>query len=232
MLKNRSPQWSPRAVVFDCDGTLLDSERHWIDARRKVLDDHRVVPDEKFAELAQGVHYTECGRLMATMAGRPRKAAEMTEDLLRTFRAFAAAEPTTCPGAPEVVTSAAGRVPIAVASNCPQDVVESCLDSAGLLRHFRHVVVPGGPVRPKPEPDVYEEAAARCGFDPADCLAIEDSLCGIRSAVCAGMPVIGIGENPSPEGLQLADAWVSSLADQELGHWISGWTNQDSHGIG
>ncbi|QDY80228.1 HAD family hydrolase [Streptomyces qinzhouensis] len=224
MLKNRSPQWSPRAVVFDCDGTLLDSEKHWVDARCRVLADHGVVPDEKFTDLAQGVHYTECGRLMATMAGRPGAAAELTDALLGAFRTLAAAAPVTCPGAPELVASMAGRLPLAVASNCPQDVVETCLAGAGLLHHFRHVVVPGGPVRPKPEPDVYAEAAARCAIDPAECLAFEDSLCGIRSAVSAGIPVVGIGRNPSHESLQLADGWVSSLEDPELISWAGGWS--------
>ncbi|MFJ8229829.1 HAD family hydrolase [Streptomyces sp. NPDC094448] len=230
MLKNRSPQWSPRAVVFDCDGTLLDSEKHWIDARQQVLDDHGMVPDEKFADLAQGVHYAECGRLMATMAGRPRMAAELTDDLLRAFRALASATPVTCPGAPALVASVAGGLPLAVASNCPQDVVESCLAGAGLLRHFRHVVVPGGAVRPKPEPDVYAEAAARCGVDPGECLAFEDSLCGIRSAVSAGIPVIGIGERPSAESRQLADGWVSSLEDPELIAWAGGWGSEKLNG--
>ncbi|MGV9314938.1 HAD family hydrolase [Streptomyces sp. NPDC003691] len=227
MLRNRSPHWSPRAVVFDCDGTLLDSEKHWVDARHRVLAEHGVIPDEKFTDLAQGVHYTECGRLMATMAGRPGMAAELTAALLGAFRELSAARPVTCPGAPALVASAADRMPLAVASNCPQDVVETGLAGAGLLRHFRHVVVPGGPVRPKPEPDVYAEAAARCAAEPAECLAFEDSLCGIRSAVSAGIPVIGIGENPAPESLQLADGWVASLEDPELVSWAGNWRGAD-----
>ncbi|MEU5976562.1 HAD family phosphatase [Streptomyces sp. NPDC047315] len=231
MLKNRSPRWSPRAVVFDCDGTLLDSEKHWMDARRHVLQGHGVALDEKFAELAQGVHYTECGRLMATLVGRPRLAATMTDELLQAFRVFASASPVTCPGAPALVASAASRVPLAVASNCPQDVVETCLESAGLLGHFRHVVVPGGDVRPKPDPDVYAEAASRCAVAPASCLALEDSLCGIQSAVSAGIPVIGVGENPSPEHLRLADGWVPSLADTELIAWVSGWEQYGPSGV-
>ncbi|MGW5680083.1 hypothetical protein ACWEV4_34335 [Streptomyces sp. NPDC003860] len=58
---------------------------------------------------------------MATLAGRPRLAATMTDELLRAFRDFASAAPVTCPGAPDLVASAASRVPLAVASNCPQE---------------------------------------------------------------------------------------------------------------
>ncbi|MGW5680084.1 hypothetical protein ACWEV4_34340 [Streptomyces sp. NPDC003860] len=51
-MENRILRWSPRAVVFDCDGTLLDSQKHWMDARRHVLAGHGVALDERFADLA------------------------------------------------------------------------------------------------------------------------------------------------------------------------------------
>jgi beta-phosphoglucomutase-like phosphatase (HAD superfamily) len=226
-LESRGREWSPRAVVFDCDGTLMDSEKHWVDARRQVLDEYGAVPDENFWERSQGVHYTECGRLMAEVAGRRELASRMTDQLLGAFRALASGEPVTCPGAPALVEAAAGRRPLAVASNCPGDVVEACLDSAGLLGHFRQVVVPVGSMRPKPHPDVYTRAADLLGVDPAGCLAIEDSLCGIRSAVEAGMPVIGVGARPPGEDAALADAWVESLEDEELNAWIARWGDRD-----
>ncbi|GAA2256703.1 HAD family phosphatase [Streptomyces amakusaensis] len=227
MLESRGRNWSPRAVVFDCDGTLMDSERHWVDARRQVLGEYGAVPDGEFWELSKGVHYTECGDLMAKVAGRKELAGRMTDQLLDAFRTLASGDPVVCPGASTVVEAAAGRLPLAVASNCPGDVVEACLGSAGLLGHFREVVVPVGRMRPKPHPDVYTHAADLLGVDPARCLAVEDSLCGIRSAVDAGMPVIGVGADPSPESAALADAWVESLEDEELAAWIARWGDQD-----
>ncbi|MER6910258.1 HAD family phosphatase [Streptomyces sp. NPDC000594] len=211
--------WIPAAVVFDCDGTLMDSERHWVDARAIVLRDYGVAPDEEFTELARGVHYTECGRLMAATAGRPDLADEMTAALLRVFRALVAEEPVTTPGAAEMVARAAEFAPLAVASNCPRDVVEHCLGTAGLLEHFSHVVVPEGTMRPKPHPDVYLRAAAEFGAEPGDCLAVEDSLCGVRSAVRAGLRVLGVGPRPDRESLAMADHWVGSLADSALLVW-------------
>ncbi|WP_457513546.1 HAD family hydrolase [Streptomyces sp. TE33382] len=227
MLESRGKTWSPRAVVFDCDGTLMDSEKHWVDARKQVLDEYGVVPDRKFWELSQGIHYTECGRLMAQVAGRKELASQMTDQLLGAFRMLASAEPVTCLGASAVVEAAAGKLPLAVASNCPGDVVEACLSSAGLLGHFRHVVVPVGRMRPKPHPDVYTRAADLLGVEPAQCLAVEDSLCGIQSAVHARMPVIGVGAGPSPECAALADAWVESLEDEVLAAWIASWGDRN-----
>ncbi|MEE1930215.1 HAD family phosphatase [Streptomyces sp. TRM 70351] len=219
MTEERILAWTPNAVVFDCDGTLMDTERHWEGARELVLEAFGVFPGPEFAERSKGVHFTACGRLMAEAAGRPELADVMTEQLLTGFRYLVAQDPVTTPGAAELVARAAEFAPLAVASNCPRDVVESCLGTAGLLGRFSHVVVPDGDVRPKPEPDVYATAARACGAAPEDCLAVEDSLCGIQSAVRAGLRVIGVGPRPDPESLSLVDLWVRTLDDPGLLAW-------------
>lgn len=206
-------------IVFDCDGTLMDTERHWEKAREVVLGTYGVELGEEFAERSKGVHYTECGRLMAEAAGRPELTGEMTERLLASFRELVAGNPLTMPGAAEFVAKTAEFATLAVASNCPHDVVETCLEKAGLISYFAHIVVPGGGRLPKPDPDVYLAASRLCGADTVDCLAVEDSLCGIQSAVRAGMRVIGVGPNPSEESLTLTDLWVASLEDPELVTW-------------
>lgn len=213
--------WTPTAVVFDCDGTLMDTERHWQAARDNVLLGYGFPPDAEFAEAAKGVHYTECGRLMARVAGRPDLAGEMTAQLLDTFRKLVADNPVTSPGAERMVVATARFAPLAVASNCPRDVVESCLESVGLLRYFEQVVVPGDGVRPKPDPDVYRTAVRALGALPADALAVEDSYCGLRSAADAGLRVLGVGPDPSPEATALADLWVPTLAEPSLLAWVA-----------
>ncbi|MCM2387399.1 HAD family hydrolase [Streptomyces albipurpureus] len=213
--------WTPTAIVFDCDGTLMDSERHWQMARDRVLQQFDIVVSDDFAELTKGVHYTECGQLMAAEIQRPDLEAVLTADLLDTFRSLVAQSPETTPGAAELVARAAEFAPLAVASNCPRDVVEDCLAAAGLLRHFSHVVVPEHNLRPKPHPDVYLTAAAACQSEPSKCLAVEDSLCGIRSAVRAGLRVLGVGPLPDRESLAMADHWVLALNDRPLTSWMA-----------
>jgi HAD superfamily hydrolase (TIGR01509 family) len=213
--------WTPSVVVFDCDGTLMDTERHWVAARDRVLTAHHVTASPDFAARAKGVHYTECGRLMAKEAGRPELADEMTDQLLSTFRRLVADHPVATPGARLMVTSAARFAPLAVASNCPRDVVETCLSSAGLLDHFERVVVPDQDVLPKPAPDVYLTAVRAFGAEPADCLAVEDSLCGLRSAAGAGLRIVGVGARPTDEMTALTDLWVTTLAEPALLAWAA-----------
>ncbi|GAA2321817.1 HAD family phosphatase [Streptomyces violaceusniger] len=211
--------WTPAAIVFDCDGTLMDSERHWEEAREVVLRSHGTAPDEEFARRTKGLHYTECGRMLAEFAGRPELADEMTGQLLDAFRRLVADDPVTMPGAPQLVAKAAVFAPLAVASNCPRDVVEDGLAKAGLLRYFGHVLVPEGDVRPKPYPDVYLEAARLCGAAPGDALAVEDSHCGFLSASRAGLRVLGVGPRKPVDEPPPVDVWVSTLADPDLVKW-------------
>ncbi|WP_274912035.1 HAD family hydrolase [Streptomyces sp. WZ-12] len=219
MTAHRILSWTPAAVVFDCDGTLMDTERHWVDARDVVLREYGYAPAPGFAEQARGLHYTACGRLMADAVGRPDLTEELTASLLDRFRQLVAANPTTMPGAPELVRSAARFAPLAVASNCPLEVVESCLDFAGLRRFFGHIVVPDASTRPKPHPDVYLTAARLCGVEPASALAVEDSHCGIQAAAAAGLRVIGVGPRPSGPETTLADWWVHSLQEPAVQGW-------------
>ncbi|AJC54191.1 HAD family phosphatase [Streptomyces sp. 769] len=219
MTAHRILSWTPAAVVFDCDGTLMDTERHWVDARDTVLREYGHVPAPGFSEQARGLHYTACGRLMAESVGRPELTEELTAALLDRFRQRVAAHPTTMPGAPELVRSAARFAPLAVASNCPLEIVESCLDVAGLRRYFDHVVVPDATTRPKPYPDVYLTAARLCGVEPARALAVEDSHCGIQAAAAAGLRVIGVGPRPAGPADALADWWVRSLEEPAVQGW-------------
>lgn len=213
--------WTPAAIVFDCDGTLMDSECHWVMARELVLRGYGVATPEGFGDQTKGLHYSECGRVLAEAAGLPASQVEQTTaQLLEHFRKLVAADPVTIPGAYELVALAARFAPLAVASNCPRDVVESGLAHAGMLPHFTEVLVPDANLRPKPDPDLYLAATRACGATPATTLAVEDSHCGILSASRAGLRVLGVGANPSDEELQLVDMWVTALDDPGIVEWI------------
>ncbi|CAL9378380.1 HAD family hydrolase [Streptomyces hyderabadensis] len=213
--------WSPEAVIFDCDGTLMDSERHWQEARSRAFREHGLQPPPGFAERAVGLHYEDCGRLMAQTVHKPELAEDLAAALLDHFLALVTDEPVTMPGAVRLLRLLSGHLPLAVASNCPRVVVEGSLERAGLLAHFQYLVVPdaGDGVRPKPHPDVYAVAARLCGVPPHRALAVEDSLTGMEAARRASLRVLGVGPRPQGQGPTRADGWLPSLDAPELVAW-------------
>lgn len=80
------------------------------------------------------------------------------------------------------------KIPCAVVSSSSHAWVDGWLGKLALTRHFQTIVCRGDAPRIKPAPDLYLEAARRLGLAPADCLVVEDSLNGIKSATAAGMP--------------------------------------------
>lgn len=182
-----------KAVLFDMDGTLVDSEKLWEVALQ-------VLYSRLGGELTPAVRESTVGgsaeslmQIIYTDLGLDPDADEMAahSDWLHDYTAdlFDGGLPW-CDGARELLdTLADSAVPMALVTNTRRALTERALDSIG--RHYFAASVCGDEVvRAKPAPDPYQRAAALLGFDPAQCLAIEDSVTGAASAEDAGCPVL------------------------------------------
>lgn len=177
------------AVVFDCDGVLVDSET------RLVSIDRRMFAELGWEMTEEEVHARFVGRSAAeydaeVRAHIPDLAEDWREPYRPLFERALAEELEAIPGVERVIETLA--VPIAVASNSSHRRVRTSLELAGLLPHFDGRIVGADDVRNgKPAPDVYLEAARLLGVAPANCVAVEDSPTGVRAARAAGMAVLG-----------------------------------------
>jgi HAD superfamily hydrolase (TIGR01509 family) len=202
------------AVVFDLDGVLLDSEQLW-DAVREDLARER---GGRWHDRAQadmmGMSSPEWSRYMHDVIGLTESPdeinAEVVRRLLTRYREFL----PLVDGAVEAVERLSARWPLGLASSSNREVIDAVLDAAGIAERFTATVSSEEVARGKPAPDVYLEAARRLGVEPTQCVAIEDSRNGIRSANAAGMRVLAIPNAhfpPSKDTLASADAIVASL---------------------
>jgi HAD superfamily hydrolase (TIGR01509 family) len=118
-----------------------------------------------------------------------------------------------CPGAVELLRASASVVPIAVCSGSPKRTVEALLVALGVRDLLKVVVSLNDVSRGKPDPEPYLMTAQRMGFDPIDCIAIEDTPAGVRSAIAAGLRVVAVGHSVPASKLSEAHAFVRHIAD-------------------
>lgn len=182
------------SVIFDLDGTLVDSEPNYYEAGRRTLDEYGV-PDfswakhERYVGISTRETITDWRRryglsapvdeLLAVKNGHYLRLAGASTRVFPEMRAF-------------VELLAAEGVPMAVASGSSPQAIGAILAGTDLDAYLRTVVSADEVAHGKPAPDVFLEAARRLGADPADCVVVEDAAPGAAAAHAAGMRCIAV----------------------------------------
>jgi HAD superfamily hydrolase (TIGR01509 family) len=205
-----------KAVVFDLDGVLVDTEELWDDARRQIADERGGHWREDAQRAMMGMSSKEWSRYMRDAIGVPDPPEQINAEVVRRLEELYRERLPLIPGALDAVRRIGARWPLAIASSSNRPIIDLFLELTGTSELFRATVSSEEVARGKPAPDVYLEAARRLGVDPARCAAIEDSENGIRSAAAAGMKVVAIPNPvfpPSDEARSLADVVLGSLEE-------------------
>ncbi|GEO95078.1 HAD family hydrolase [Kocuria turfanensis] len=209
----------PHAVLFDHDGTLVDTEPLWDRAKQDLAAEHGRIwtPQDTDDTLGRPVAAT-IDRMR--QIGVPLDDDEMFRAIFEhSVRVLEGTELTFIDGIGELLTELADAgIPAAIVTNA----------SSALARHTAAAAPPGlvrttvgtddyaRGVRPKPDPDAYLTAARRLGVDPARCVVVEDSPAGAAAGVAAGMPTVVVpGEKavePGPGLLHLRSHRELTLA--------------------
>ena len=185
------PKEEFEGLIFDLDGTLIDSMPAHFSAMRQALEEEGgkgLFTEERFSELG-GKPAADIVSLLNREYGlsmNAQKICQRQHDLLESklddFELI-----------PEVADFAAehrGKVPMAVASAGTTTMVKASLSSVNILSWFDAIVGSDEVENGKPSPDVYLEAARRINVDPMNCVVFEDSEAGILGAESAGMKVV------------------------------------------
>lgn len=205
----------PDAVLWDMDGTLVDTEPYWIRAEHELVEAHGGHwSHEKALQLVGNPLLTSAQVLQD--AGVDMPVEDIVDHLLRRVTTQVRARVPWQPGARELLAALAGAgVPCALVTMSYAVLAEEVV-SRGPEQAFTTLVTGDQVTRGKPDPEPYLVAAERLGVDPRRCVAIEDSPTGIASALAAGARTLGVeAVVPVPHLSGLSRA--SSLTRVDLG---------------
>ncbi len=212
-----------QAVVFDMDGVIIESEMtHYLAIKDAMLPAEMTVSYQLYLDTCTGSDERFAMTRMADLSGIPYDEELYASWSRRKAEAYArlvGEEAKAMPGAVELVESVAAALPIGLATGSRTCDVEAALNNlaggrmAGL---FQTIVTADDVENSKPDPASYATAVGNLGVDPSACYAIEDSPDGIRSAVGAGLRVIGVAVMHDETQLSQAERVVSTLAGLSL----------------
>ncbi len=182
------------AIIFDCDGTLVDSEEAGLDVLHQLMLDKGLnVSRENIHRQFRGAPMAECIGWIAARIGQrtPEIEAELTRQVRRATEERFRQELKALPGALELLNRL--QIPFCVATNGPREKVELTLGLVGLRHLFGERIFSAYEVGSfKPEPGLFLHAAEVLGVVPGRCAVVEDSLPGVRAGVAAGMQVFSL----------------------------------------
>ncbi|MEM1245886.1 MAG: hexitol phosphatase HxpB [Acidobacteriota bacterium] len=206
-----------RAAIFDMDGLLIDSEPLWRQAEQRVFAGVGVQLTDADCEETMGLRIdavVEHWWQRRPWGGKTRSDVEAS--ILDEVERLIVARGTALPGvdlALEVFAGSGYR--LGLASSSPKRLIAAVLDALGLEGCFETVCSAAEEEQGKPDPAVYLTAAHALGALPQRCVALEDSVSGLRAAQAAGMRTIVVPERPPAPGSPLfeADLLLGSLLD-------------------
>ncbi len=215
-----------KAILFDFDGVILDSEEYHYEAFQRVFEQEGVsLTRETYYQNCLGFNDVECFRWGLKETGKINEAGgieALTERKAVYFEALLRNQMRFFPGVCEFIRAAGEKYPLAVTSMARRGEIEFALRKADLADLFCLIVSGEDVEKTKPDPEAYEKTLHLLNthlsltktereIRPEQCLVIEDSSAGVQSAKAAGMNVLGLTQTEDPARLKAANRVLPSL---------------------
>ncbi|MEO1289526.1 MAG: HAD family phosphatase [Chloroflexota bacterium] len=191
-----------KAIIFDMDGTLVDSEVIWDIAEREMFADMGHEYNDAVREQVIGLRLDEFFEKLIDIYDLERTVDDLQAELIERMLKKIPEMVEQKQGAQALIEWVASQdnMPYCIASSSPMSIIKATVEAQNWTTLIPHLFTADDVEKGKPAPDVYLYAAEKLGVAPEDCVAIEDSPNGARSAVAAGMTCYVVPDShSSPE---------------------------------
>jgi len=206
-----------KAVIFDMDGVIIDSEPFWREAEMEVFNSIGIKMTEEMCVQMKGTKIDDVVKHWHSIYHWESPSLKKVEEqVVNQFISLINEKGKVMPGLMgliEFLTSS--DVKVGLATSSPFKIMNATLDKLGLQGHFEVKHSAEAEKEGKPAPDVYLGAAKKLGVKPENCMAIEDSYTGLQAAKSAGMFTIAMPEAPEfeLEKYNIANVKIKSLKE-------------------
>jgi len=203
-----------KAVVFDLDGLLIDSEPLWHQARVDLFRSFNLIWEQTDQKNTMGKSTTDWANYMALKIGENVSGSKVAEEIITRMEIYYSEHVPILPGAEQTLVSISHEYPLALASGSPINLIYKVLATTGWHTMFSEIISGDDVAEGKPAPTIYLSVAKTLRITPQEMVVFEDSSSGILAAHRAGAKIIAVPNyhiKPPMDILDLANIVLESL---------------------
>ncbi|WP_338872157.1 HAD family phosphatase [Spirosoma sp. SC4-14] len=209
-----------KAVIFDMDGVIVDTNPHHRAAWREYYQRNgKTLSDSDFIQYVSGKHNNDIvAHLFAGQTLTPEETLRLAHEKEALFRDIYRPVITPVPGLIDFLkTLKTAGIHTAVATSAPVENLNFVIEALGLNAYFDALLNESMVSHPKPDPEIYQKAMTMLGVDPADSVIFEDSMTGIQAAKASGARVVGVATTQTPDELRpFVDDVIRDFSEMSL----------------